>query len=115
MVDDNGLKTLLDLNGEVFMMDDRHWVKFECHTVNKNDHIPHGIKYSLTLHDKNNERILGYDNAHSIKPRRRRFAARRVQWDHKHEKKIVKSYEFSNVDQLLVDFWEDVNAILKNG
>jgi uncharacterized protein DUF6516 len=110
---DNGLKTLLDLNGEVFMMDDKHWVKFECQTVDKNEHIPHGIKYSLTLHDKSNERILGYDNAHGLKPRRKKFAAKRVVWDHKHEREIVKPYEFNSADQLLVDFWDDVNAMLK--
>jgi len=111
---DNGLKILLDLDGDIFMMDDKHWVKFECKTVDKNEHIPHGIKYSLTLHDKSNERILGYDNAHPFKPKRKKFGAKRVVWDHKHEKEIVKSYEFNSADQLLIDFWEDVNAILKD-
>jgi len=31
-------------------------------------HAPHGIRYSLTLHDKYGARVLGYDNAHAVKP-----------------------------------------------
>lgn len=115
MPDDHGLKALLDLDGEIFIMDDQHWVKFECHLVEKNEHVPHGIKYSLTLHDKNNTRILGYDNAHdSAKSKRKKFTAKRIVWDHKHEREKVKTYDFSSADQLLVDFWHDVNAVLEN-
>jgi Family of unknown function (DUF6516) len=114
MPNDNGLKALQDLDGEIFILDDKHWVKFKCQSVEKNEHIPHGIKYSLTLHDKNKVRILGYDNAHSVKPRRKKFGAHRVVWDHKHEKEKVKFYEFNSADQLLIDFWKDVNAILEN-
>lgn len=113
MLDDHGLKSLLDLDGEIFMMDDKHWVKFECHLVKKNKHIPHGIKYSLTLHDKDNARILGYDNAHNS-AKQKKFTAKRISWDHKHEKERVTTYDFFTADQLLIDFWKDVNAILKN-
>ncbi len=113
MPDDHGLEVLLDLDGEVFMMDDKHWVKLECHLVEKNKHIPHGIKYSLTLHDKNNVRILGYDNAHNS-AKRKKFTAKRFAWDHKHKKERVKAYDFNTADQLLIDFWKDVNAILEN-
>ena len=54
-----GLETLLQLNGEVFPMDNGFWVKFKVHITAQNIHIPHGIKYSLTLHDKFNKRIIG--------------------------------------------------------
>jgi len=60
---DIGLETLLQLDGEIFPMDNGYWVKFKVHHVEPNEHIPHGIKYSLTLHDKYNRRVVGYDNA----------------------------------------------------
>lgn len=63
---DSGLETLLQLDGEVFHLDNGFWVQFKVHTTMKNIHIPHGIKYSLTLHDRYNRRIVGYDNAHGI-------------------------------------------------
>ena len=40
------------------------WVKFDSWRVDPTAEIPHGIRYSLTLHDRFNHRILGYDNAH---------------------------------------------------
>ena len=58
-----GLETLLELDGEVFPMDNGFWVKFIAHKTPVNKHIPHGIKYSLTLHDRYNQRVIGYDNA----------------------------------------------------
>lgn len=57
-------------------MDNGYWTKFEVRNVKATSQIPHGIKYSLTLHDNNNRRILGYDNAHAIKPMRKQCAAR---------------------------------------
>jgi len=107
-----GLETLLELEGEIFPMDNGYWTKFEVKTVTPNEHIPHGIKYSLTLHNPYNKRILGYDNAHGIKPKRKKFGAKRIAWDHKHERKIVEAYEFENAGQLLEDFWTDVERIM---
>ncbi len=61
---DPGLEVLLQLDNEIFPMENGFWTKFEAKQVVVNEHIPHGIKYSLTLHDPSNTRILGYDNAH---------------------------------------------------
>lgn len=109
---DAELQYLLDLDGEIFPMDNGYWTKFKVAVVEQNDQIPHGIKYSLTLHDGNNVRILGYDNAHGIKPKKKKFGANRIAWDHKHKRNIVKAYEFENPDQLLEDFWKDVEKII---
>jgi len=27
---------------------------------------PHGLQYAFTLHDENDDRILGYDNSHFV-------------------------------------------------
>ncbi len=107
-----GLETLLDLDGNIFPMDNGYWTKFESRIIQPNKHIPHGIKYSLTLHDRHNHRILGYDNAHGIKAKKKTFQAKRQEWDHKHEKMNITIYEFENAGQLLEDFWLDANRIM---
>lgn len=56
---DLGLDLLLQLDNEVFPMESGYWTKIEAKTVISNEHIPHGIKYSLTLHNSNNIRVLG--------------------------------------------------------
>ena len=56
---DASLETLLDLDGEIFPMDNGYWTKFEVSRIKPTEQIPHGIKYSLTLHDRNNTRIFG--------------------------------------------------------
>ncbi|KUJ86536.1 MAG: hypothetical protein XD36_3033 [Halomonas sp. 54_146] len=108
---DPGLEALLDLNGEVFPMDNGFWTKFEAWKVVPSEQIPHGVRYSLTLHDKYNKRIIGYDNAHAIKPKRSNFAAKKKTWDHKHKMEKVEDYEFESAGKLMEDFWVDVEAI----
>jgi len=110
---DPGLETLLDLNEEVFPMENGYWTKFKVRRVEPNDQIPHGIRYSLTLHDRNNQRILGFDNAHRVGPKRKKFGATKVAWDHKHTQKKVEVYEFENAGQLVEDFWIAVDEIVE--
>lgn len=109
---DFGLDVLLQLDGEIFPMENGYWTKIEARVVDANEHIPHGIRYSLTLHAPNNRRVLGYDNAHGIKAKRKKYGAKRLVWDHRHEKESVEPYEFDNAVQLLEDFWVDVESIL---
>ena len=68
---DESLETLLELDGEIFPMENGYWTKFEAHRVTPTQHMPHGVRYCLTLHDRNNTRILGFDNAHAVKPKNR--------------------------------------------
>ncbi len=109
---DFGLEVLLSLDGEVFPMDNGCWTKFEVKVIQPNLNVPHGIRYSLTLHDHLNRRVIGYDTAHAVKPKRNRYCGHRIIWDHKHVKEIVKPYEFENAGQLIEDFWNDVNKLL---
>lgn len=107
------LDTLLNLDGEIYPMDNGYWVKFEAKRISPNEHIPHGIKYSLTLHDKVNIRVIGYDNAHASKQKRKRFSGKRMVWDHKHNRNKIEDYEFEDAGQLLEDFWNDVTNIIQ--
>src|SRR5208283_4175990 len=109
-----GLETLLDLNGEVYFMDNGYWIKIEAREGSVSKHVPHGIRYSLTLHDRNNTRVLGYDNAHAmIKSKRKRFSGNKVTWDHIHKRDMNEPYEFDTAAQLLEDFWNDVDKCTK--
>ncbi|MHB8311070.1 MAG: hypothetical protein ACYDCY_11880, partial [Metallibacterium sp.] len=61
-------------------------------------------------------RLLGYDNAHAVKsPKRKKFAGRRLAYDHKHRHARDKGvpYEFTSADQLLKDFFGEVDRVLK--
>ena len=110
---DTALETLLDLDGEIFPMENGYWTKFEAFKVEPTLQIPHGVKYALTFHDQNNIRILGFDNAHAFKPKKKKYGACKVTWDHKHKMNKVAPYEFESASQLLEDFWAAVDEILK--
>jgi len=107
------IETLLNLHGEIFPMANGYWTKFEARQVEPTtEQIPHGISYSLTLHDKHNRRMIGFDNAHAVKPKRKKFGARKVTWDHKHQRENILPYEFETAGQILEDFWKEVEAFL---
>jgi len=105
------LQTLLDLNGmEIELMDGQFFAKFEAHTVDASPEVPHGIKYSLTLHDRAGQRVLGFDNAHPIKIKKGRFIERPTEADHWHygPGELVRKYRFQGPGRLLEDFWVEV-------
>jgi hypothetical protein len=112
---DAELQTLLDLDGSMFWPNPHYWVKFEAKSVAPTKQIPHGIRYSLTLHDRNNTRILGFDNAHAVKKRGRptkKYSGRIITWDHVHKIKKTVPYKFESASQLLNDFWKEVDNII---
>jgi hypothetical protein len=65
---DIGLDTLLDLDGSILEQEGGYWIKIEVRRIPPSEHARHGIRYSLTLHDKYGNRVLGFDNAHAVKP-----------------------------------------------
>ena len=81
----NDLENFLSLHGEVFPMENGHWVKFEAYLIESTDAISHRVRYSLTLHDKRNHRVVGYDNAHSFKSSKK-YGAKKESYDHIHKK-----------------------------
>ena len=107
--EDHSLQALLDLDGYVHYFDDGYWVKFSAHRVEPSKHIPHGIRYSLTFHDRQGNRIIGYDNAHDALPKTKKYRAKKVAWDHIHKQSKVFAYEFDTASQLITDFWKTVN------
>jgi hypothetical protein len=112
---DHSLELLIDLDGLSFAQDGGYWIKYEVSAVKETPGRPHGIKYSLTLHDRQGERIFGIDNAHRPKKRGGPAAksTRPKAADHLHRGRRVFTYEFEDAETLLVDFDEGVNAALK--
>jgi len=112
---DHSLELLLDLDGLKFAQEGGYWIKYEVSAVEKTSERPHGIKYSLTLHDPRGKRIFGIDNAH--RPKRRRGPAARSTRpkaaDHTHKGGRAYTYEFKGAETLLVDFDKGVCAALK--
>ena len=110
---DHSLVALLELDGIEQRITNGYWVKFLAKLVKPNEHRPHGIKYSLTLHHPSGSRLLGYDNAHLADIKRKKFSAKRVEWDHKHQRNIMSDYDFETAGQLLEDFWDQADRLLK--
>jgi hypothetical protein len=110
---DPSLDTLLLLDGESFVVEGNFWVKFEVKRVPVTVEKPHGLDYSLTLHDGNGKRLLGFDNAHSIREGAGPGARTRIEYDHKHKGERVRFYDYKDAMSLLADFWTEVESILK--
>jgi len=99
---DRGLDALLDLDGTTMVVDPlgQHWVKFVVRRVPVSPERPHGLSYSLTLHAANGERLVGFDNAHSITEKRGASRTTKTEHDHKHRLRSVKPYEYSDAASL---------------
>ncbi len=117
---DHGIETLLAQDGTVIAVDTEkgYWIKINAHEVEPSKERPHGIKYEMSLHDEEGERLLGFDNAHAIKDERRgQYSTHRkmTKWDHKHKLRdiaVVIPYEYVSAEQLLEDFWAAVDEAL---
>jgi hypothetical protein len=110
---DHSLDTLLLLDGETFVVEAAFWVKFVVKRVPTSSEKPHGLDYSLTLHDGDNQRLVGFDNAHSITEGTGPGARTRIEYDHKHKGERVRFYIYADAATLLGDFWTEVDQILK--
>ena len=64
---DHELRFLLSLDGLEFRFARDHTVKIAAREVEAGPHRPHGVKYSLTLHDPAGRRLYGIDNAHPLR------------------------------------------------
>lgn len=112
---DYTLEYLLDLDGIRFVVDEHlgYWVKFEVYRVDKTLDRPHGIRYSLSLHDRFNQRIMGFDNSHAIEVNSKRYLAPKRYFDHWHETILDKGkpYFYTTAAKLLENFWSEVEKI----
>jgi uncharacterized protein DUF6516 len=107
---DPTLDVLLDLDGQVLVVDPNggYWARFVVTQVQVSPEKPHGIDYSLTLHGPDGERLVGFDNAYPVARRRQGEPH-----DHRHRLRTARTYEYRDAATLLVDFWDAVDAVLR--
>jgi hypothetical protein len=85
-----------------------HWVRFVVTQVPHTAEKPHGLDYSLSLHGKDGERLVGFDNAHRVGKQKHGGPQ-----DHYHRIRTVKPYDYKDAATLLNDFWTQVDSVLK--
>jgi Family of unknown function (DUF6516) len=107
------LTYLLNFDGTIYLFDEGYWLKIEVKRTTPTPQRPHGLSYSLTLHDPEGTRLLGFDNAHAP-PRGGRYKAKPVAHDHWHrtEQDKGRPYTFRSALQLVQDFLDEVERIL---
>ena len=110
---DEDLDRLLDLDGFLAEVGGGFWVKIVAQRVPADAHRPHGVSYTLTLHDPGGQRVFGIDNAHLVRMTRGPAARSSAAHDHLHRGKSVRPYAYRDADTLMDDFWHEVEAILK--
>ena len=113
---DHSLDALLDLHGQSFVVDERgHVARFVVRRTDVTEARPHGLSYSLTLHDRTGRRMIGFDNAHAVERTGGKFVAQPRVYDHVHRGvgDEGRPYEFVNPGKLVEDFWVEVERILK--
>lgn len=110
---DYGLELLLDYNGRLQHLPGGYWMKFVIHREDASQARPHGLRYSFTLHDCSNKRLLGFDNAHAVKPLGRN-TTRGKSYDHWHRDIADKGrpYVFTDAATLLEDFFGAVEKFM---
>jgi uncharacterized protein DUF6516 len=111
-----GWDYLLELHGFRIGYDNGYWVAIRVVRVEPDEQRPHGLQYSLTLHDENGERVLGYDNSHVVDAasgpaRRSKRSTRSDHVDRRGRRSLP--YAFTTPFKLLEDFFAEVNEILK--
>jgi len=108
MSEDYELDVLLSLDGFEFQFARGFRVKIAAQRIEATPGRPHGVKYSLTLHDAAGRRIYGLDNAH-------RARRARAEFDHRHVYggRRMLPYAYRGPAGLLEDFYREVERIVK--
>jgi len=97
---DEALRRLLDYDRRRYWLTNGWSIRFKVTETAVTIERPHGIKYSFTLHDLDQTRLLGFDNAHGVP---------RVQaYDHRHRFRRTAElvpYDYRGADDLICDFF----------
>jgi hypothetical protein len=104
------LEFLLAFDGRIHHLEQGYWLEFEIKRVGATRERPHGLRYSLTLHGPDGERLVGFDNAHGVRHRGSSFRTPQVEHDpwHRTMDDAGPPYQFVSVDRLLSDFEAEV-------
>ncbi|MDN5850182.1 MAG: DUF6516 family protein [Nitrococcus sp.] len=108
------LEFLLAFDGRRHWYPSGYYVKFAIRRVPPTRERPHGLRYSFTLHDPEDKRLIGFDNAHIVTATGTRFKPRPVTADHWHrtESDPGRPYAFKDAETLTEDFFAEVERVL---
>ena len=97
-----------------YLNDEGYWLKFEAKRIEPTPERPHGLRYSLTMHDPAGNRLIGFDNAHGVPPLGSRFQKPDVEYDHWHRtgNDEGRPYKFTTIIQMVDDFDAEVDRVL---
>lgn len=109
------LEWLLDYDGRRNFFANGHFLKFKIRKVEQSGQVPHGIAYSFTFHDSEGTRLLGFDNAHPVPHKGGQYVKAKPESDHWHRTVDDEGcpYTFVSLEQLLEDFFTEVEKICK--
>jgi hypothetical protein len=113
MATDPSLDNLLNLDGFLAEVGGGYWIKVAARRVPEDADRPHGVSYTLTLHDASGRRVFGIDNAHAVRPTRGPSGRSRRGRDHLHRGETVRPYVYNDARTLLEDFRREIEAILR--
>jgi hypothetical protein len=111
---EDALEFLLAFDGRIHHLEEGYWIKFEIERVKATKERPHGLSYSFTLHAPDGTRLVGFDNAHGVPTRGRRFKRKPPASDHWHrtETDPGQPYQFKDAETLIDDFFDEVERVL---
>ena len=113
--EDLAVEYFLELDGTIHFVDEKckYCVEIKAKRTDVTPERPHGLSYSLTLHDEKNERILGFDNAHPVPASKGPSGKRHRFHDHRHKYERTLIYRFEDTSKLISDFYAAVEQIMK--
>lgn len=97
---DEAIERLLGYHRRRYWLENGWSLRFRVWRTPVTAEKPHGMRYSLTLHDVDGTRLMGFDNAHGV--------GRETRFDHEHRYGRVADpvpYAFTGADALLSDFF----------
>jgi hypothetical protein len=112
---DAATDALLELDGQILVLDSKgaYSVRFSVQRVERSPERPQGVNYSLTLHGPTGQRLIGFDNAHSIRKSRGPGGRHSGPVDHRHRMDQARPYQYKDAATLLADYWAEVDRYLK--
>ncbi len=111
---EHALEFLLAFDGRIHWLEEGYWLKFAVRRGEPSEEWPHGLYYSFTLHDPRGQRIVGFDNAHSVRRRGSRFGQGPQAADHWHRTPGDggRPYRLTTMETLIDDFFNEVERVL---
>ena len=113
--EDLAVEYFLELDGTVHFVDGKckYRVEIKAKRTDVTPERPHGLSYSLTLHNQRHERILGFDNAHPVAANKGPSGRKHKFHDHRHKYEKTRIYKFEDTSKLISDFYAAVDQIMK--